>query len=561
MTLPFHRGHRRGHETDSPDDGSDAQLLARLGSASDRRNISAAHDRVWQRLVSEHPALGQAAPRRQRPTPIAAGIVTGSSRRSLLPTSRRAPGGWRAAFDVAAVAVLVIGLLLSARGAGIMPNGGNPNSMMTQSAAAASPTQPLAVAEGGTNRQPGPAPRVAPTLMAATGEPRRIQGDLVLADGVVYALTSLTTDTFLVAGYDPATLAEVWSKEYAGTPVDLAVSGAIVAVVTRHTDGGGTLITQSATDRDDGWSVELPFEPIDVSSSADTVLVSGHRESTGTPNAGQPGDRSRLLAIEPGDGSTRWDTGLTNPAGVDPLLTADGIYYTTANGAVKAIEPATGEPRWTIGTGGLRITSRPIASGDLVYVIRPDGVVTALDRRTGEERWGQGVRTQDLGVPPLVTTIRATDTVVPAPVMALSTGGQLLVGYVWSDADLEPFATAGVPIDPQTLELDVVAFDVVTGARLWVQRSGSPYEPISGNLSLKLSVAGDQVVIGGSSSVSARSAVTGDAVWNTPVIGTITGNLIVVDHAVVLTHNVGLAALREPVELPGTATPAATPTP
>ncbi len=553
MTLPFHRGHRRGHETDAPDDRSDAQLLARLGSASDRRNISAAHDRVWQRLVSEHPALGQAAPRRQRPTPIAAGLVTGSSRRSPLPISRRAPGGWRAAFDVAAVAVLAIGLLLTARGVGIMPNGGNPNPMMTQSAAAASPTQPLAVVEGGTNRQPGPGPRVTPTLVSSGGELRRIQGDLIYADGVVYALTSLTTDTFIAAGYNPGTLEQVWSSPQTGDPIDMAVSGTTVSIVTKRADRHGTLITVDSSSSGRGRSIDLPFEPLTVASTDATILVSGHDESTGTPNAGQPSDMSRLLAIDPDDGSTRWDIGLTNPAGMEPLLTDEAIYYTTANGAAKAIDLDSGTTRWTTGTGGQRITSDPVVSGDLLYVIRPDGVVHALDRLTGEQRWGQGVRTRELGVPPLVITIGATAVSVPAPILALSEDGNLLIGYVWANGDLSGFRITGEPLDPASLTIDIVALDASAGTTRWYQSAASPFEPISENLELGLTVATDQMIITDGSSVSARLTISGDEIWRQSVEGTVTGNLVVVDHSVIFTRNVSLAALREAGGMAGTA--------
>ena len=561
MIIPFDRRH--GQEIGTPRNREEAHLLARLHTADkanqDRESVAAAQDRVWQRLVNEHPALGQPARHPSRPTPIVSGVVAPASGRSLLPIGRRAPGGWRAALDIASVAVLVIGLLVSARGAGIMPNGGNPNPMMTQSVAAATPTTPLAAAEPGTNQQPGPGPRLSPILVESTGEPRRIQGDPVLANGIVYALSPLTTETFLVAGYDPATLAEVWSSEQTGSAVDLAVNGDAVSLVARQADGRGTLARLSTAGDGDDWMVELPFDPIDVTSSADTVLVSGHDEATGTPNAGQPGDRSRLLAVDPMDGSTRWDIGLTNPAGVEPLLTDDGIYYTTANGAVKAIELDSGAARWTTGTGGLRITSDAVASGTLLYVIRPDGVVMALDRLTGEERWGTGIRSQDLSVPPLVTAVGGWAVAVPSPVLALSQDGDLLVGYVWANGDLSSYRDTEVPLDPNRLIGRILALDAATGATLWSQPVSSPFEPLSGNLALNITVADDQVFVYGGSSVSAHSTTSGEEVWNVSTEGTISGRLIVTDQSVLLTYDAGLAALREPVRLPGTATPAATP--
>ena len=566
MTIPF-RPSRRHHETGQPDELSDTLLLARLRRAGTVRHegqdLAGARDRVWRRLAAEHPGA-EPADRPSRPSHASHADRASNHRDSTTPVAAcRSAGGLRAAgeqgLDVASVAVLIIGLILSARGAGLGPSGGNPNPMTTQSVAAASPTQPLSLAEDGTNQQPGPGPRLTPTLIGSTNDARRIQGDPVLADGVVYALTPLTADTFLVAGYDPATLAEVWSSEQPGTAVGLAVSGDTVSVVARRPTGHGTLTRLSTTGDGDDWTLALPFEPIGVSSSADTVLVSGHDESTGTPNAGQPGDVSRLLAVEPADGSTRWDIGLTNPAGVEPLLTDDGIYYTTANGAVKAIEPGAGAIRWTTGTGGLRITSRPIAGGDLLYVVRPDGVVVALDRRTGEERWGRGVRTQDLGVPPLITRIDGKATPVPAPVLALSRNGELLVGYVWADGDLSGYAATGQPLEPNTLIGRIVALDAMTGSPRWSEPAGFAMEPRSEALALDLTVADDQVFTATGAGVAAYSATSGAALWSVPVEGTIAGRMVVVDHAVVVTHNVVLAALREPAGMASTATPGATP--
>ena len=565
MTSPFRRSH--DDPTPAADALTDGQLLARLQALDtatrpgDQARL--ARGRVWTRLVSEHPGLGQPAasvPVR-RPVPVATGIIANPLRRSPTPIGRRAAGGWRTTMDVAAVAALVIGLVLGARGVGIMPRGGNPNPMTTQSVAAApaTATEAMATDEAGTNRQPGPGPRVTPVLVTPEGRRHRIESDLVLSDGVVYTLSSISADRFAIIGSDPATLETVWSSEHAGQPVDFTVLNSTIAIITRQSDGRAMLIHQQAGSDEPGWTIDLPFDPLAVTRSTETILVSGHDASTGTPNAGEPGDMTRMLAIDATDHSIRWDIELTAPAGVEPLLTDDGIYYTTTNGGVKAIELDSGEPRWATGTGGLRITSRAVIAGSLLYVVRPDGVVFAFDRGTGDERWGQGVRTEDLGVPPLTMTIGDAERSVPAPILALTSGGQLIVGYVWSNADLTEFRNQHIPVNLRSLVINVVAFDAITGSRIWSGDAGTPVQLTSRHVELGLTVTGDEILINGSAFVSAHSTVDGIALWHVPVMGTISGNVIAIDRSVVITRNVELAVLREPVSMPSTATPAATP--
>ncbi len=546
MTIPFRRHHDR--RDPSALEITDDQLLDRLrgidgATPADQARLT--QGRVWERLVSEHPSLAQPARPYQRLAPAVRPLASGPARRGPTLIGRRSVGGWRAAMDVAAVAALVIGLVLGARGVGIMPQGSSPNPMMTQSVAAATATEATALDEAGTNRQPGPGPRVTPVLVTPEGRLPRIESALVLSDGIVYTLSSITADGFEIIGYDPATLRVVWSSELPGQAVDFAVRNSIVSVVTRHSDGRSSVINQRANSEEEPWSIDLPFTPLAVSSSADTILVSGHDESTGTPNAGEPSDISRVLAIDPFTQSVRWDIELTNPAGVEPLLTDGGIFYTTANGAAKAIENDSGEARWTTGTGGLRITSRAVAEGDLVYVVRPDGVVYALDRESGEERWGQGARSEDLGVPPLTTTVGGAELPVPAPILALSASGQLIVGYVWSNADLTDHLIQPIPVKPESLEITIVAFDAATGSRLWSDLAGTPYELAAERVEFGMTITGNQLLIRDSAFVSARSVDSGTPIWNVPMVGTISGGTIVIDHTVVVTRDAGLATLRE----------------
>ena len=169
MTLPFRRQY--DDQTLRPSDRADDLVIARLRAMDDTggpnaAEVAMARGRVWQRLVAEHPSLltRPTAVRTRHPGPAASGIASPTVAHLPLPVpiGRRAQGGWRAAIDVAVVAVLVIGLVLSARGVGLMPSSGNPNPLVTQSVVASTPTHVATPDETATNRALGPGTQAAP---------------------------------------------------------------------------------------------------------------------------------------------------------------------------------------------------------------------------------------------------------------------------------------------------------------------------------------------------------------------------------------------------------------
>ncbi len=172
MTLPLRRQH--DDQAPGPSDRADEQVIARLRGMDDTGGPSAsdvamARGRVWQRLVAEHPSLltRPTAVRTRHPGPAASGIASrpGSHLRWPVPIGRQAQGGWRAAIDVAVVAVLVIGLVLGARGVGVMPSVGDPYPLATQSLVASTPTDVATPEEAMTIRDPGPGTQAAPAAL------------------------------------------------------------------------------------------------------------------------------------------------------------------------------------------------------------------------------------------------------------------------------------------------------------------------------------------------------------------------------------------------------------
>lgn len=168
------RGHPEGSiQRDADLDASAEALLGRIAAASgiDGTALTAARERTWTRLVSDHPALDarRAAPR--QPSTARLGIIPfagGLGRR----------GAWRTVADLGAVAAVLFGLVLGSTGIDLVPDGDGSWALSTQSAAAAT---------SGPDDTPPPAdavqPQASPTV-ARTTEPVATPLALVLERSV-----------------------------------------------------------------------------------------------------------------------------------------------------------------------------------------------------------------------------------------------------------------------------------------------------------------------------------------------------------------------------------------
>lgn len=69
-----------------------------------------------------------------------------------------------------------------------------------------------------------------------------------------------------------------------------------------------------------------------------------------------------------------------------PTLAEGRLYLTDPSGRVSAVDPASGQPVWSEGTG-LRISTAPGVGAGRLVVGTLDGEVVALDADSGAERW------------------------------------------------------------------------------------------------------------------------------------------------------------------------------
>ncbi|MGI5529581.1 protein kinase domain-containing protein [Streptomyces syringium] len=101
--------------------------------------------------------------------------------------------------------------------------------------------------------------------------------------------------------------------------------------------------------------------------------------------------------IRPGDGEVAWRRqvagGSARPgdgAPSAPVVSGGLVHVLAPDGRrLSALDPASGEPRWTRDVSAFR--GRVFHAGDTVLLVAADGVVTAVDAATNKQRWRHGL--------------------------------------------------------------------------------------------------------------------------------------------------------------------------
>ncbi|GAA2346104.1 PQQ-binding-like beta-propeller repeat protein [Streptomyces kunmingensis] len=198
-------------------------------------------------------------------------------------------------------------------------------------------------------------------------------------------------------------------------------------------------------------------------------------------------DGARLLALDPATGETRWSMGVSAYEGqVQPV--GDTVLLAAPDGTLTAIDAGTGEQRWR---HRLPMT-RPVlsyAGGDLAYVTTPaaDGVntqVSAVDPATGAVRWQHRS-------PGTATPVGVTDDTVWCTQRAADGATVALVGHRLADGAVARRVPLALPLPQATATVHdgkayllaagggLVAQDLVSGKQLWrsetsVSRGSAP---------------------------------------------------------------------------------------
>lgn len=185
-------------------------------------------------------------------------------------------------------------------------------------------------------------------------------------------------------------------------------------------------------------------------------------------------------AFDP-DGKPLWSRKLEDPHEpgymVSPVLGPDGtVYFTASGGTLTAMDPASGEPRWTVKHGSGLYAESVVGPDGRLYVPYLDGNLRCLEPATGQVAW----------------TARTGGGLSSSPVVrgdrlwALAEGGRLSChrlsdGAVQWKADVggERREAPPIPGPDGTLFVgdggsDLLALDEATGAEKWRVRLDGP---------------------------------------------------------------------------------------
>lgn len=215
-------------------------------------------------------------------------------------------------------------------------------------------------------------------------------GDSVLAEVLAVGDTLIVDAGVRLMAIDLATGRERWSVPLEGTrfhpPV---VAGDAVVVVMAEGDAA----VVAAFDLGDGR--RLWDRPTGAA-----ALRSGPVPRNGVVFVGDP-----VEAIDPGTGERRWTSSVGDPAGL-PVVVDDLLLVTTfvdgdESGRLAAIETGSGRVRWErdLGGEGHGPLSRLVAGGGVAVLTSITGPVVGIVPGTGEELWRRDLPSALIGTP------------------------------------------------------------------------------------------------------------------------------------------------------------------
>ena len=230
-----------------------------------------------------------------------------------------------------------------------------------------------------------------------------------------------------------------------------------------------------------------------------------------------------------------------------PAADDSGVYQLSANGALTALDPTTGEVRWTATTGGTqRGTPALSPDGETVYVTTGnEATLAALSADDGSVLWTYdlGADIPTYGAPAVVdgTVYVSTGSGDTGSVHAVdaTTGEGLWSTPITGGVFFGPSVGDGVAIASSVADGTVTALDAATGDVLWQRTDTIAFTAAA--------IAGGRAYLGTTNaqftggSVLALDTLTGETLWETGGHGDSQGNSpVLYDDLVILgSHTAG----------------------
>ena len=339
------------------------------------------------------------------------------------------------------------------------------------------------------------------------------------------------------------TPAVLWAVPTSGP---MTAAPAIVDGVAYFTDGllgSGGLRAIDVADGAELWNVALPGQPF-----GSTPAVVG-----GVAYIGD--NEGNLTAIDLATRQVAWTVELAATISSSPAV-ADGMIVVNADDTVYALDPATGETRWTFangGDGGYTLETSAALVDGVVFTTSlasdADDSLWALDGATGEELWSYEPDEPGLSSPAYYDGIVYAGGTSGLVAVDAATGDEL-----WTSPIGNVFSAPAVDDELVVVHTNrnLVAVDPATGAELWRADTG-------GSWSTPTVV--DGVVYVGSNgmafqqSVQLLDAATGAQLARIEGYGSANSPVVVTGGAAYAATTDGLVA----IGVPGTSTCAAAP--
>jgi outer membrane protein assembly factor BamB len=220
----------------------------------------------------------------------------------------------------------------------------------------------------------------------------------------------------------------------------------------------------------------------------DTVYVVDPRE----------GDVSVLRAVEPDSGDTRWTYRPPFSDFVWGLAATGSLVYAITGGGIRAMDAKDGRPRWTVPSRAMTIT----AGRDLVVTV-DERLLTALDARSGRTRWTH--KAKDPVHYPLIGDGMVFYRDTFGTLFAIRADDGKPAWHTFIDYRSSVRRSGGGLLYVDHVDGDVRALRTGTGTRVWSRRVGEP---------TTLGLSDGTLWVGGSDrTVYALDAVDGRVLW------------------------------------------------
>jgi outer membrane protein assembly factor BamB len=312
---------------------------------------------------------------------------------------------------------------------------------------------------------------------AWTGDP--VVASPAVADGLVYIGAYAGENAGALFALDAASGAVRWAVRMPeGSPFasPVVVDGTVYAASTRQlyaldaatgavrwsfamfNQGGGGDVFPSPAVADGVVYVGGTRANVRELDAVDAVTGERHWRSQAVVNVATPAvadgkiflatvDGLRALAV--GDGKQIWSASVGTGAIASPAVANGIVYAVDDDGALVALDAATGQHRWRTAAATVDPRSSPVIAGTTIVVVAPDGAVRALDA-TGGEQWHVAAGQPRASVPGGVV---AAPVVVDGVVYIGGTDGSITalgIGAPGGEiaAAAGPSATATVPDTP-----------------------------------------------------------------------------------------------------------------